>query len=73
LGYFQTLSESEIFNERKNKFLKIGRGKGFMTNPGDLSSLQVQESKFDKIMKSKKIIVPIIISLVLIISLYLVL
>ena len=71
LEYFKTLSEAEIFNERKNKFLKIGRGKGFMTNPEDLSSIQIQKSKFEKIMKSKKIIVPIIISLVLVISIYL--
>ncbi len=73
LEYFKTLSESEIFNERKNKFLKIGRGKGFMINPEDLSSNQIRESKFDKIFKSKKIIIPIVISVVLIISLYLVL
>ena len=73
LEYFKTLSESEIFNERKNKFLKIGREKGFMINPEDLSSNQIRVSKFDKIFKSKKIIIPIIISVVLIISLYLVL
>ncbi len=71
LEYFKTLSESEIFNARKNKFLKIGRGKGFMINPEDLSSNQIRESKFEKIMKSKKIIVPIVISLVLVISIYL--
>ena len=71
LEYFKTLSKSEIFNERKNKFLKIGRGKGFMTNPEDLSSLQIQERNFDKIFKSKKIIISAIISVVLIISLYL--
>ena len=71
LEYFKTLSKSEIFNERKNKFLKIGRGKGFMTNPEDLSSLQIQERNFDKIFKSKKIIISAIISVALIISLYL--
>ena len=71
LEYFKTLSKSEIFNERKNKFLKIGRGKGFMTNPEDLSSLQIQERYFDKIFKSKKIIISAIISVALIISLYL--
>ena len=54
LEYFKTLSESEIYNERKNKFLKIGRGKGFMTNPEDLSSLKIQENKFDKILKLKQ-------------------
>ena len=54
LEYFKTLSESEIYNERKNKFLKIGRNKGFMTNPEDLSSLKIQENKFDKILKLKQ-------------------
>ena len=48
-----------------------GRGKGFMTNPENLSSLQIPESKFDKIFKSKKIIISVIVSIVLIISLYL--
>ena len=70
LEYFKTLSESEIYNERKNKFLKIGRNKGFMTNPEDLSSLKIQESKFDKILKlKKKFIVGIGITLILFASL----
>ena len=70
LEYFKTLSESEIYNERKNKFLKIGRGKGFMTNPEDLSSLKIQENKFDKILKLKKnFIVGIGITLILLASL----
>ena len=70
LEYFKTLSESEIYNERKNKFLKIGRSKGFMTNPEDLSSLKIQENKFDKILKLKKnFIVGIGITLILLASL----
>ena len=73
LEYFKTLSENEIFNERKNKFLKIGRSKGFMTNPEDLSSLKIQNTKFSEILKSKKIIIPICILTVLIISLLVVL
>ena len=71
LEYFKTLSESEIYNERKNKFLKIGRNKGFMTNPEDLSSLKIQENKFDKILKLKKnFIVGIGITLILLASLF---
>ena len=73
LEYFKTLSENEIFNERKNKFLKIGRSKGFMTNPENLSSLKIQNTKFSEILKSKKIIIPICILTVLIISLLVVL
>ena len=71
LEYFKTLSESEIYNERKNKFLKIGRNKGFMTNPEDLSSLKIQESKLDNILKlKKKFIVGIGITLILLASLF---
>ena len=73
LEYFKTLSENEIFNERKNKFLKIGRSKGFMTNPEDLSSLKVQNIKFSEILKTKKIIIPIFILTAVIISLLLIL
>ena len=73
LEYFKTLSENEIFNERKNKFLKIGRNQGFMTNPEDLSSLKIQNTKFSEILKSKKIIIPIFILTALIISLLLIL
>ena len=29
LNYFENMSSSEIFDHRKNKFLKIGRGGGF--------------------------------------------
>jgi len=73
LEYFKTLSENEIFNERKNKFLKIGRSKGFMTNPEGLSSLKVQNIKFSEILKTKKIIIPIFILTAVIISLLLIL
>ena len=31
LNYFDELTSEEIMNERKNKFLKIGRNDGFMT------------------------------------------
>ena len=38
LEKFMNMSSDEIFNERKNKFLKIGRNKGFINNLEDLSS-----------------------------------
>ena len=70
LESFKEMLPEEIFNHRKNKFLKIGRGKGFMTNPEDLSSLKIQENKFDKILKLKKnFIVGIGITLILLASL----
>ncbi len=54
LDYFKDLSPEEIANERKNKFLKIGRNDGFISTTEDLSSLTVKKNKFENIFKSKK-------------------
>ena len=53
LYYFKDLSSKEIMNERKNKFLKIGRNKGFITSSEDLSTLTLKQNNLDKIFKSK--------------------
>ncbi len=62
------MSEEEVFNERKNKFLRIGRNKGFMSNMEDLSSLKISKSNLDTIIKSKKFLISIVglISVILI-------
>ncbi|WP_023649042.1 acetyl-CoA carboxylase carboxyltransferase subunit alpha [Candidatus Pelagibacter ubique] len=57
LDYFKELSSEEIMNERKNKFLKIGRNKGFVSNPEDLSTLTIKDNNFEKIFKSKKVLI----------------
>jgi acetyl-CoA carboxylase carboxyl transferase subunit alpha len=57
LNYFKDLSSEEIINERKNKFLKIGRNKGFMSSSENLSTLTVKKENFSKIFKSKKILI----------------
>ncbi|MDA9956912.1 acetyl-CoA carboxylase carboxyltransferase subunit alpha [Candidatus Pelagibacter sp.] len=57
LDYFKDFSSEEIMNERKNKFLKIGRSKGFVTNPDDLSTLSIKKNNIDKIIKSKKVLI----------------
>ena len=57
LEYFKDLSSEEIINERKNKFLKIGRNKGFITGHQDLSKLTIMNNNFDQILKSKKILI----------------
>ena len=44
-------------NERKNKFLKIGRNKGFISNSEDISTLTIKENNVIEILKSKKIII----------------
>ncbi len=65
LDYFKDLSPEEIANERKNKFLKIGRNDGFISTTEDLSSLTVKKNKFENIFKSKKIQIGIFISVIL--------
>jgi acetyl-CoA carboxylase carboxyl transferase subunit alpha len=57
LNYFKDLSSEEIMNERKNKFLKIGRNQGFISNSEDLSTLTIKNNNFDKIFKSKKVLI----------------
>ena len=57
LENFQQMSPEEIFDGRKNKFLRIGRSKGFMSNLNELSSLNSDKSNFNHFLKSKKIFV----------------
>ena len=57
LENFKQISPEEIFDGRKNKFLKIGRSKGFMSNLNELSSLNSEKSNFNHFLKSKKIFV----------------
>ena len=47
LNYFDELSSEEIMNERKNKFLKIGRNDGFMTSTEDLSTLTIKRNNLE--------------------------
>jgi len=66
LKYFKNMSAGEIFNDRKNKFLRIGRNKGFIDSTEDLSSLTFSKNNFNQIIKSKKIIIPSIITILII-------
>ena len=59
------MTEEEIFNERKNKYLKIGRNKGFIENTNELSSLKPDKNKLSQIMREKKtILVSLTITLI---------
>ena len=60
LRHFKNMSSEEIFNDRKNKFLRIGRSKGFMSNVEDLSSLKLLKNNLGQIWKFKKIFMSII-------------
>ena len=57
LQTFKTMTAEEIVNDRKNKFLKIGRRKGFIDNLGELSSLKVKSNAVQEIIKSKKFLI----------------
>ena len=57
LENFKSMSSDEIFNHRKNKFLRIGRTKGFISNLDDLSSLKPVDNKLNQILKYKKIFI----------------
>ena len=66
---FKSMTPEEIYNDRKNKFLKIGRGKGFTTNLDNLSTSRLDKN-FNKIFKSKKILIGAIgLSLIVLVSL----
>jgi acetyl-CoA carboxylase carboxyl transferase subunit alpha len=50
-GFFD-MSRDEILNHRKNKFLAIGRSKGFTNQLDELSTLSMKKSKFHKFIES---------------------
>ena len=54
LQIYKNMSPEEIFNERKNKFLKIGRNKGFISNLEELSSTRNNSKDFFSILYDKK-------------------
>jgi acetyl-CoA carboxylase carboxyl transferase subunit alpha len=52
LNEFINMSRDEIFNHRKNKFLTIGRNKGFVSQLDDLSALSVKKNKINILIES---------------------
>ena len=57
LDNYKSMTPDEIFTERKNKFLRIGRNKGFINNIEDLSSLKPENDKILQILDNKKTLV----------------
>ena len=53
LKFFKEMSSEEILDQRKNKYLKIGRGKGFVTNPESLSSLEINKNSIKQFFRNK--------------------
>ena len=54
LMHFNEMKPEEIFENRKNKFLRIGRNKGFIENIEDLSSLTPIQNNFAKLIEQNK-------------------
>jgi acetyl-CoA carboxylase carboxyl transferase subunit alpha len=54
LEVFKEMSFKDILDQRKNKFLKIGRGKGFITNPENLSTIETKQNNINQFFRKKK-------------------
>ena len=54
LNLFKEMSSVEILDQRKNKFLKIGRSKGFISNPENLSTLDNKKNNFGQFYNKNK-------------------
>ena len=71
LKFFSTMDKNEILNHRKNKFLSIGRNKGFTIQSNLSENLSMKQNVFDKfrlkLKKNNKNVFFIILFLVLII------
>ncbi len=52
LKEFENLSEDEIVLQRKNKFLQIGRGGGFSTQPDTNNSLSLKKNIFNSFLET---------------------
>ena len=71
LEFFSTMDKNEIINHRKNKFLSIGRNKGFATKT-DSEKLSMKKGLLDNLIKNQKIIyISIGIILFLLITIFL--
>ena len=58
---FSSMSREEILNDRKNKFLSIGRSRGFINRPTNSNNLSINENFIDKIknkiLEKKKLLI----------------
>ena len=74
LQKFDLMSKEEIFNHRKNKFLSIGRTKGFISQSADTKTLSMKPNFVNnlkvKIFKNKNQLIIIVAILILMILFY---
>ena len=69
LSKFITLNEEEILNQRKNKFLDIGRNKGFSTNAAHKDKLTIKQNLLQNLISNIKLNKKLFISITSIILL----
>ena len=71
LNEFENMSGEEIFSHRKNKFLSIGRTKGFVSQPDNLSTLNMKKNKLNSFIKkffNSKIFLSIFVAAIVLFS-----
>jgi acetyl-CoA carboxylase carboxyl transferase subunit alpha len=71
LNEFENMSGEEIFSHRKNKFLSIGRTKGFVSQPDNLSVLNMKKNKLNSFIKkffNSKIFLSIFVAAIVLFS-----
>ncbi len=51
LNFFSSKNDDEIIQQRKNKFLSIGRKRGFITQKNTIESLSMEDNYLNKIIK----------------------
>jgi len=74
LNDFNSMSKDEVLNHRKNKFLSIGRSKGFISQSVTDDSLHMKQNPADilkiKIVKNKNRLITVAIILILVASVF---
>ena len=72
LDEFLNMTGEDILNHRKNKFLKIGRTKGFVSQLDDISTLSMKKNKInvfiEKFFRDKNSLIFLVIFLLLVFS-----
>jgi len=74
LNDFNSMSKDEVLNHRKNKFLSIGRSKGFISQSETDDSLHMKQNPVDilkiKVVKNKNQLIIVVIILTLVASVF---
>ena len=72
LNEFLNMTREDVLNHRKDKFLKIGRNKGFVSQLDDISILSMKKNKInifiEKFFRNKNNLIILVISLLLVLS-----